>query len=188
MRRQPTLAGRRRVLDAAGIEQALRRLGREIGTRNTPATCLVLIGIRTRGVPLAVRLGALIKSNTGTDVPVGTIDITLYRDDLKARQGRPVQGTHMPCPLDARHVVLVDDVLYTGRTVRAAMDALTDFGRPLSVQLAVLVDRGHREFPIQADYVGATLRTAHDEQVRVQVSEIDGRDDITLMEAARQEA
>ena len=176
------------MLDAAGIEQALRRLGREIGTRNTPATRLVLIGIRTRGVPLAMRLGALIKSDTGADVPVGTIDITLYRDDLKARQGRPMQATHIPCPLDARHVVLVDDVLYTGRTVRAAMDALTDFGRPLSVQLAVLVDRGHREFPIQADYVGAALHTAHDEQVRVQVSEIDGRDDVTLMEAARQEA
>ena len=175
------------MLDAAGIEQALRRLGREIGTRNTPVTRLVLIGIRTRGVPLAKRLGALIKSDTGTDVPVGTIDITLYRDDIKARQGRPMQATHIPCPLDARHVVLVDDVLYTGRTIRAAMDALTDFGRPLSVQLAVLVDRGHREFPIQADYVGATLQTAHDDQVRVQVSEIDGRDDITLMEAARQE-
>ena len=175
------------MLDAAGIEQALRRLGREVGTRNTPVTRLVLIGIRTRGVPLAKRLGALIQSDTSTDIPVGTIDITLYRDDLKARQGRPMQATHIPCPLDARHVVLVDDVLYTGRTIRAAMDALTDFGRPLSVQLAVLVDRGHREFPIQADYVGATLQTAHDDQVRVQVSEIDGRDDITLMEAARQE-
>lgn len=168
------------VLNAARIERELRRISREIGARNTPATRLVLIGIRTRGVPLAMRLDALIKEDMGTHIPVGTIDITLYRDDLKARQGRPVQATHIPCPLDARHVVLVDDVLYTGRTIRAAMDALTDFGRPLSVQLAVLVDRGHRELPIQADYVGATLETAHDEQVRVQVSEIDGQDAVTL--------
>jgi pyrimidine operon attenuation protein/uracil phosphoribosyltransferase len=175
-------------LDAASIDQALRRIAREIGTHNAPAPCLVLVGIRTRGVPLARRLGALIKRDSGTDVPVGTIDITLYRDDLKARQGRPVQATHLPCPLDARHVVLVDDVLYTGRTIRAAMDALTDFGRPLSIQLAVLVDRGHREFPIQADYVGAALETAHDEQVRVQVSEIDGQDAVTLLEAASREA
>ena len=180
MGRRTKLAGNRQVLDAASIEQALWRIGREIGARNTPATRLVLIGIRTRGVPLAMRLGTLIKNDTGTDIPVGTIDITLYRDDLKARQGRPVQATHIPCPLNARHVVLVDDVLYTGRTIRAAMGALTDFGRPLSIQLAVLVDRGHREFPIQADYVGASLDTAHDEQVRVQVSEIDGQDAVTL--------
>ena len=180
MGNRTTLAGERQAMDAAHIDQALRRMSRDIGTRNVPATRLVLLGIRTRGVPLARRLGALVKDDTDTDVPVGTIDITLYRDDLKARQGRPVQATHLPCPLDARHVVLVDDVLYTGRTIRAAMDALTDFGRPLSVQLAVLVDRGHRELPIQADYVGATLDTAHDEQVRVLVSEIDGRDAVTL--------
>lgn len=180
MGRHAKPASQRQVLDAASIEQALRRISREIGMRNPPATRLVLIGIRTRGVPLAMRLSAFIKEDTGTDIPVGTIDITLYRDDLKARQGRPVQATHIPCPLDARHVVLVDDVLYTGRTIRAAMDALTDFGRPLSVQLAVLVDRGHREFPIQADYVGATLETAHDAQVRVQVSEIDGQDAVAL--------
>ena len=180
MERRTKLAGASQVLDAIGVEQALRRISRALGARNAPAGRLVLIGIRTRGVPLAMRLGAFIKQDTGANVPVGTIDITLYRDDLKARQGRAVQATHIPCPLDARHVVLVDDVLYTGRTIRAAMDALTDFGRPLSVQLAVLVDRGHREFPIQADYVGATLATAHDDQVRVQVSEIDGLDAVTL--------
>ena len=171
-------------MDAAGVNEALLRLAREITGRNAPATCLVLIGIRTRGVPLAKRLATLISSETGAEVPVGTIDITLYRDDFKARQGRPVQATHIPCPLDARHVVLVDDVLFTGRTIRAAMDALTDFGRPLSIQLAVLVDRGHREFPIQADYVGATLTTAQNDQVRVQVDEIDGKDTVSLIEPA----
>lgn len=180
MGRHAKPAGQRQVLDAVSIEQALQRISREISARNLPATRLVLIGIRTRGVPLAMRLGALVKENTGTNIPVGTIDITLYRDDLKVRQSRPVRATHIPCPLDARHVVLVDDVLYTGRTIRAAMDALTDFGRPLSVQLAVLVDRGHRELPIQADYVGVTLETAHDAQVRVQVRELDGQDAIAL--------
>ena len=180
-------SGEKQVLNAAGIAAALRRISRAVGARKAPAARLVLIGIRTRGAPLAMRLGAFIKEDTGTDIPVGTIDITLYRDDLKARQGRPVQATHIPCPLDARHVVLVDDVLYTGRTIRAAMDALTDFGRPSSVQLAVLVDRGHRELPIQADYVGTTLDTAHDDQVRVQVSEIDGQDAVTL-KACRPEA
>ncbi len=188
MGRRARPAGKRQILDAVRIEQALRRLSREISTRNTSAMRLVLMGIRTRGVPLARRLGALIKGDTGTAIPVGTIDITLYRDDLKAQQGRPVQATHIPCPLDVRNVVLVDDVLYTGRTIRAAMDALTDFGRPLSVQLAVLVDRGHRELPIQADYIGTILETAHDEQVRVQVSEVDGQDAVTLLEPAPQEA
>ena len=177
----------RLVLDAAGIDEALLRIAGEIGRRNTPA-CLVLIGIRTRGLPLAKRLATLIKKQTGMEVPVGTIDITLYRDDFKARQGRAVQATHIPCPLDARHLVLVDDVLFTGRTIRAAMDALTDFGRPLSIQLAVLVDRGHREFPIQADYVGATLKTAQDDQVRVQVNEIDGKETVTLIEPTSREA
>lgn len=180
----PAAAGARPVLDAAGIDGALLRMAREIGARNAPATGLVLIGIRTRGVPLAMRLATLLQNESGVDVPVGTIDITLYRDDFKARQGKPLQATHIPCPLDARHVVLVDDVLFTGRTIRAAMDALTDFGRPRSIQLAVLVDRGHREFPIQADFVGASLETAHDDQVRVQVSEIDGQDAATLLEAA----
>ena len=181
-------AGARPVLDAAGIDGSLLRMAREIGASNAPATGLVLIGVRTRGVPLAMRLATLLQNESGVDVPVGTIDITLYRDDFKARQGRPVQATHIPCPLDGRHVVLVDDVLFTGRTIHAAMDALTDFGRPRSIQLAVLVDRGHREFPIQADFVGARLETAHDDQVRVQVSEIDGQDAATLLEAASREA
>ena len=177
-------AGARLVLDAAGMNEALLRIAAQIERRNTPATSLVLIGVRTRGVPLAGRLATLIKNETGTEVPVGTIDITLYRDDLKERQGRAVQATHIPCPLDARHLVLVDDVLFTGRTIRAAMDALTDFGRPLSIQLAVLIDRGHREFPIQADYVGAALETGQKDQVRVQVNEIEGKDSVTLFAPA----
>ena len=184
----PADAGARPVLDAAGIDGALLRMAREIGARNAPPEGPVLIGIRTRGVPLAMRLATLLRNETGVQAPVGTIDITLYRDDFKARQGRPLRATHMPCPLDARHVVLVDDVLFTGRTIRAAMDALTDFGRPLSIQLAVLVDRGHREFPIQADFVGTNLETAHDNKVRVQVSEIDGQDAATLLEPASREA
>ena len=185
---KPTDAiGTRPVLDAVGIDEALLRMTRDMGRRNIAASA-VLIGIRTRGVPLAMRLATLLKNHTGTAVPVGTVDITLYRDDFRARQGRPLQSTSIPCPLDARHVILVDDVLFTGRTIRAAMDALTDFGRPSSIQLAVLVDRGHREFPIQADYVGATVETAHDDEVRVQVSEIDGQDTVTLVGRAPREA
>ena len=175
-------AGTGPVLGAAGIDEALLRMAREIVGRNGQASGVVLIGIRTRGVPLAVRLATLIKNKVGAETPVGTIDVTLYRDDFKAPHGRPVQATHMPCQLDARDVVLVDDVLFTGRTIRAAMDALTDFGRPSSIQLAVLMDRGHREFPIQADYVGASLETARDDQVRVHVGEIDGEDVVTLIE------
>ena len=182
------VAGTRQVLDAAGIDEALQRVAREICSRNAPAAHLVLIGIRTRGVPLAARLATRIQRATGAQVPVGTIDITLYRDDFKAPRGRSVQATHIPCPLDARHVVLVDDVLFTGRTIRAAMDALTDFGRPLFIQLAVLVDRGRRELPIQADYVGARLETAGGEQVRVRVEEIDGEDAVTLVQTAAGEA
>ena len=182
------VVGTRQVLDAAGIDEALLRIAREICVRNAPATCLVLIGIRTRGVPLAARLATRIKSQTGAETPVGTIDITLYRDDFKAPRGRSVQATHIPCPLDARHVVLVDDVLFTGRTIRAAMDALTDFGRPLSIQLAVLVDRGRRELPIQADYIGASLATAGSDQVRVQLNEMDGKDTVTLVQTATREA
>lgn len=186
--RPEDVAGTRQVLDAAGIDGALLRLAREIYKRNAPATDLVLIGIRTRGVPLATRLATRMKSETGTEVPVGTIDITLYRDDFKAPGGRSVQATLIPCPLDGRNVVLVDDVLFTGRTIRAAMDALTDFGRPRSIQLAVLADRGRRELPIQADYVGARLTTEDGDQVRVQVMEIDGEDTVTLVQKTTREA
>jgi pyrimidine operon attenuation protein / uracil phosphoribosyltransferase len=143
---------------------------------------LVLIGIRTRGVPLAQRLREHLARIEGVTVPVGAIDITLYRDDLKGQRSRPVHSTDIPCRLDAKHVVLVDDVLYTGRSIRAAMDALTDFGRPQSIQLAVLIDRGHRELPIRADYIGKNIPTARSEQVSVVVQEVDGQDAVTILE------
>ena len=170
------------VLDATAMERALRRIAHEILERNKGASHLVLLGIRTRGVPLAQRLRTYLATIEPVSVPVGAIDITLYRDDLKTHKSRPVHSTDIPCVLDAKHVVLVDDVLYTGRSIRAAMDALNDFGRPQSIQLAVLIDRGHRELPIRADYVGRNLPTARDEQVSVSVREIDGQDAVTILE------
>ncbi|MDZ7379803.1 MAG: bifunctional pyr operon transcriptional regulator/uracil phosphoribosyltransferase PyrR [candidate division KSB1 bacterium] len=169
------------VMDAVAIERALRRIAHEILERNRGASALVLVGIRTRGVPLARRLGEHLMQIEGHAVPVGAVDITLYRDDLKGRKSRPVHSTDIPCSLEARHVVLVDDVLYTGRSIRAAMDALTDFGRPQSIQLAVLIDRGHRELPIRADYVGKNIPTARHEQVSVLLQEVDGRDAVTIV-------
>jgi pyrimidine operon attenuation protein/uracil phosphoribosyltransferase len=169
------------VMDAAAMQRGLRRIAHEILERNHGAANLVLVGIRTRGVPLAQRLGAHLAQIEGHGVPVGAVDITLYRDDLKGRKSRPMQSTDIPCSLEAKHVVLVDDVLYTGRSIRAAMDALTDFGRPLSIQLAVLIDRGHRELPIRADYVGRNIPTARQEQVSVLVQEVDGRDAVTIL-------
>jgi pyrimidine operon attenuation protein / uracil phosphoribosyltransferase len=170
------------AMDAAAMQRGLRRIAHEILERNRGATNLVLIGIRTRGVPLAQRLGEHLAQIEGHAVPIGAVDITLYRDDLKGRRSRPVHSTDIPCSLEAKHVVLVDDVLYTGRSIRAAMDALTDFGRPQSIQLAVLVDRGHRELPIRADYVGKNIPTARHEQVSVLLAEVDGRDAVTILE------
>jgi pyrimidine operon attenuation protein / uracil phosphoribosyltransferase len=131
---------------------------------------------------LAQRLGEHLAHIESHAVPIGAVDITLYRDDLKGRRSRPVHSTDIPCSLEAKDVVLVDDVLYTGRSIRAAMDALTDFGRPQSIQLAVLVDRGHRELPIRADYVGKNIPTARHEQVSVLLAEVDGRDAVTILE------
>lgn len=169
-----------RVMDSVAMDRALVRIAHEILERNRGAEHLVLIGIRTRGVPLARRLSHYLTHIEQHPVPVGAVDITLYRDDLKRHKSRPVQSTDIPCGLDAKHVVLVDDVLYTGRSIRAAMDALTDFGRPQSIQLAVMVDRGHRELPIRPDYVGKNLPTARDEQVSVFLREIDGDDDVVI--------
>jgi pyrimidine operon attenuation protein/uracil phosphoribosyltransferase len=174
----------RMVLDAQGVERALARITHEILERNKGTDGLVFIGVRSRGVDIVERLVAKVAAIEGVQVPRGIIDITLYRDDLTRSAQQPqVKGTDIRIPLDERQVVLVDDVLYTGRTVRAALDALMDFGRPRSVQLAVLIDRGHRELPIRADYVGKNLPTAASESVQVRLKERDGRDEVVLVSA-----
>ncbi len=164
---------RRRVLDEADIRRAIRRIAHEVIERNRGADDVVVLGIPTRGVPLATRLAAAVSDIEGTPTPVGSIDIGLHRDDIDRRPRVPLGPTYVPEPLDHKTVVLVDDVLYTGRTVRAALDALADLGRPDRVQLAVLVDRGHRELPIRPDFVGKNLPTAPDERVTVRLREGD---------------
>lgn len=170
-----------RVLDAADIARVIGRIAHEILERSHGPSDIVIMGIQTRGVPLAQRIAARIGEIEGTPVPVGSLDITMYRDDLRLRGARPLEVTDVPAVgVDNRVVVLVDDVLYSGRTVRAALDALSDIGRPRSVQLAVLVDRGHRELPIRADYVGKNIPTSHDQAVRVRLAEVDGLDEVTV--------
>lgn len=169
------------VLGPDEIRRALTRIGHEILERTDGAADVVMLGIPTRGVPLARRLAARLGETEGTDVPVGSLDITLYRDDLRLRPARTLGRTDVPdAGIDGKVVVLVDDVLYSGRTVRAALDALGDIGRPRAVQLAVLVDRGHRELPIRPDYVGKNLPTSKREVVRVLLTETDGEDLVTL--------
>ncbi|HHC07115.1 MAG TPA: bifunctional pyr operon transcriptional regulator/uracil phosphoribosyltransferase PyrR [Actinobacteria bacterium] len=175
---------RHRVLDAADIDRALRRIAHEIVERERGVDDLVILGIPTRGVPLARRIAAAIAEIEGTDVPLGSLDVGLYRDDLDARPRVALGPTEIPVPLDGRRVVLVDDVLYTGRTIRAALDALADLGRPARVRLAVLVDRGHRELPIRPDHVGKNLPTAPTERVTVHLEEIDGEDAVYVEEPA----
>jgi len=171
------------VMDADRIGRTLARIAHEIVERNKGVDDLALVGVRSRGVPLARRLARSIKDITGDDVPTGALDITLYRDDLMRHAVGPqpvVRRTEIPFSIDGRKILLVDDVLYTGRTTRAALDALIDFGRPKAIQLIVLVDRGHRELPIKADYVGKNLPTALDESVQVRLQEIDDRDEVVL--------
>ncbi len=169
------------LLTADDMRRALTRMAHEVVERNHGAADVVLAGLRTRGVPLAHRLAAAIARIEGVEVPVGALDINLYRDDLTRRPQPLVRPTSLPVDINGKRVVLVDDVLFTGRSIRAAMDAITDLGRPLHMQLAVLVDRGHRELPIRADYVGKNVPTALEEQVRVRVSEVDGADEVVLM-------
>jgi pyrimidine operon attenuation protein/uracil phosphoribosyltransferase len=169
------------VLEAPDIRRALTRIAHEILERTKGGRDLVLLGIPTRGVTLAQRLARRIEEVEGHAVPQGSLDVTMYRDDLRMRPARALGRTELPPEgVDDRVVVLVDDVLYSGRTVRAALDALNDLGRPRAVQLATLVDRGHRELPIRADYVGKNLPTSAKETVRVLVEEVDGRDAVLL--------
>ncbi len=174
------------VLDAGDIGRAIRRIAHEVVERNKGAADLVLLGIPTRGVFLARRIAAAIESIEGDAVAVGAIDVTLYRDDLRLRPARALEPTAIPTGgIDDKVVVLIDDVLFSGRTVRSALDALNDIGRPRAVQLAALVDRGHRELPIRADYVGKNLPTALAEQVRVRLIEFDDFDEVTIDGGAR---
>lgn len=168
------------VLDDAEIARSLKRMAHEVVESNRGTEGLVLLGIPTRGAPLARRLATLVGEVEGTEVPVGELDITMYRDDLRAHPTRAVGRSHVPTSIDGARIVLVDDVLYSGRTVLAALDALKDLGRPHSVRLAVLVDRGHRDLPISADFCGKQLDTARDERVRVHVAEVDGRDEVII--------
>ena len=174
------------VLDAGDIGRAIRRIAHEVVERNKGASDLILLGIPTRGVFLARRIAAAIESIEGDTVSVGALDVTLYRDDLRLRPARALEPTAIPTGgIDDKVVVLIDDVLFSGRTVRSALDALNDIGRPRAVQLAALVDRGHRELPIRADYVGKNLPTALAEQVRVRLVEYDDFDEVTIEGGAR---
>ncbi|HKN49328.1 MAG TPA: bifunctional pyr operon transcriptional regulator/uracil phosphoribosyltransferase PyrR [Actinomycetota bacterium] len=171
------------VLESSDIARAMKRMAHEILERNHGADGLVLAGIRRRGVPLAERLGDEIERIEGVRPPVGALDVSFYRDDIEIRQPADVGQTALPFDVVGKIVVLVDDVLYTGRTVRAAIDALVDFGRPRAVQLAVLIDRGHRELPIRADYIGKNLPTSSREAVEVRLAETDGADSVVITEA-----
>jgi len=173
--------GLNQIMDAASMKRALKRMAHEIIERNHGVEGLILVGIRRRGVPLAHDLAAVIKEIEGKDVPVLVIDITLYRDDLTTLGPNPIVGeTKIDIPIDGKIVVLVDDVLFTGRTIRAAMDSLMDFGRPQKIQLAVLIDRGHRELPIKADFIGKNVPTSLSENVHVNVKEYDGKNNVLI--------
>ncbi|MBM2825345.1 MAG: pyrR [Dehalococcoidales bacterium] len=169
------------IMNAEDIRRSLARIAHEILERNQSTEHLVFVGMRTRGVPLARRLAANLEIFEGLKIPVGALDISLYRDDLSSLNPQPTTPrTDIPVDISDKSVVVVDDVLYTGRSIRAAMDALIDLGRPRSIQLAVLVDRGHRELPIRADYVGKNIPTSRDEEIQVQLVETDGIDGVVI--------
>src|SRR3972149_11344179 len=173
------------IMTPEDIKRSRARITHEIIERNKTTEHLVLVGMRTRGVPLAKRLAADMEVLEGVKVPVGALDFSLYRDDLPLDNQPTVQHTDIPVNIDGKSVVLVDDVLYTGRSVRAAMDALIDLGRPQSIQLAVLIDRGHRELPIRADYIGKNIPSSRHEEIQVQLCETDGTDEVLIVKLAR---
>jgi pyrimidine operon attenuation protein/uracil phosphoribosyltransferase len=184
----PTLAGismrtlKALILDAAGIDRTITRLAHEILERNKGAESIVIVGIRTRGEFIARRIARIIEQVEHTTLKIGNLDITLYRDDLQGKLEQPqLKGTDIIFDLNDKNVILIDDVLYTGRTIRAALDELVDLGRPKTIQLAVLVDRGHRQLPIRADFVGKNVPTSAEESIRVHVQETDGEDSVLLM-------
>lgn len=183
MEKQVTMVDKAVIMDSQAIKRALTRVAHEIVEHNKGVSDVVLVGIRTRGVPLAQRVAEEIKRIEGIDLPVGVLDITLYRDDLSTLAYQPiVHETLLPFSINDKKVVLVDDVLFTGRTVRAALDAIIDIGRPSSIQLAVLIDRGHRELPIRADYVGKNVPTSSKEIVSVQLTSTDSSEQVVIKE------
>ena len=191
----PAQATGKVVVDADALARTLSRIAHEIIERNDDLDDVALVGIHTRGVPIAQRLRRLVEERADVAPPLGAVDITFYRDDVQVRGGEAplhsqpvVRATQLDFPLEGRTVVLVDDVLYTGRTIRAAIDALFDFGRPARVQLAVLADRGHRELPIRPDYIGKNLPTSRDERIQVQLLEVDEVDRILLVPASEEES
>jgi pyrimidine operon attenuation protein / uracil phosphoribosyltransferase len=179
------------LMDGERMGRTLTRIAHEIIERNRGIDDIALVGVRTRGVPIAKRLAGILREIAGQDVATGALDITLYRDDLMKNVVGPqpiVRRTEIPFSIDGRHIVLVDDVLYTGRTIRAALDALIDFGRPSTIQLMVLVDRGHRELPIKADYVGKNVPTSRRETIHVRLAEIDGQDEVLIEQVEGEQA
>jgi len=173
------------LMTSEDMARALARIAHEIVERNRGSKDIVLVGMRTRGVPLAQRLATTIRSLEAIPIPVGALGFALYRDDISPLEHKSeVQSTDIPIDITDKHVILVDDVLYTGRSIRAAMDALIDLGRPKSIQLAVLVDRGHRELPVRADYVGKNIPSSRSERIKVQLQESDGRDRVVITSSA----
>lgn len=183
-----TIESEIRVMDAADINRALKRISYEILDKNKGAANLALVGLRTRGVHLAERIASFIETIENVRIPVGVLDVTMYRDDFRIALKKPVvQVTSIPFDVEGITVLLVDDVFYTGRTVRGALDAIIDFGRPARVRLAVLIDRGHRELPLTADFVGKKILTAFNEEIRVRLIEEDGVDEVTLVKLVVEE-
>jgi len=177
-----------KVVDGEGLDRILTRITHEILEKNKGSKDLILMGMRTRGEFLARRIQNKLKSIDGADLPLGVLDVTLYRDDFRMRIKQPeVSVSDITFDINEKHIILVDDVLYTGRTVRSAMNAIMDLGRPASIQLCILVDRGHRELPIRADYVGKNIPTSHNEEIKVRMTEVDEEDAIYLIEVDRKD-